>query len=165
LLLFLVLGLVFLFVTRLLGEPYLVLRRRRRLRSQPFPAEWRTILKRRVPCYRRLPADLQIQLRKHILVFLAEKAFVGCRGLVVTDEMRVTIAAQACLLILNRPTGYYPNLRQILVYPGAFVVNRVQTDGVGVLQEQRQVLSGESWSQGTGDPFVGRRRGRGRRRR
>lgn len=147
-LLFLVLGLAFLFVTWLLGEPYLVEQRRRRLRRQPFPAAWRAILRRRVPCYRRLPAGLQIQLRKHILVFLAEKGFVGCNGLVVTDEMRVTIAAQACLLIFNRRTDYYPNLQQILVYPGAFIVNRVQTDGIGVLQEQRQVLSGESWSQG-----------------
>jgi Mlc titration factor MtfA (ptsG expression regulator) len=148
LLLFLVLGLAFLFVTWLLGEPYVVARRRRRLRSQPFPAEWRDILKRRMPYFRRLPTDLQIQLKKHILVFVAEKTFIGCKGLVITDEMRVTIAAQACLLILNRRTGYYPNLRQILVYPGAFIVNRVQTDGIGVLQEQRQVLSGESWSQG-----------------
>jgi hypothetical protein len=148
LLLFLVLGVTFLFVAWLLAEPLLVEQRRKRLRSQPFPAEWRGILKRRVPFFRRLPADLQIQLRKHILVFLAEKAFVGCKGLVVTDEMRVTIAAQACLLILNRRTGYYPNLRQILVYPGAFIVNRVQTDGIGVLQEQRQVLAGESWSRG-----------------
>jgi len=148
LLLFLILGLAFLFVTWLLGEPFVVEQRRRRLRSQPFPAEWRNILKRRMPYFRRLPTDLQIQLKKHILVFVAEKAFVGCNGLVITDEMRVTIAAQACLLILNRRTGYYPNLRQILVYPGAFIVNRVQTDGIGVLQEQRQVLSGESWSQG-----------------
>ena len=81
-------------------------------------------------------------------VFLAEKPFIGCDGLEVTDEMRVTIAAQACLLILNRRTDYFANLRQILVYPGAFLVDRVHTDGAGVLQEQRQVLSGESWSQG-----------------
>ncbi|MEO8303237.1 MAG: M90 family metallopeptidase [Betaproteobacteria bacterium] len=118
------------------------------MRRQPFPQGWREILKRRVPYFRLLPADLQIQLKKHIQVFLAEKVFIGCNGLEITDEMRVTIAAQACLLILNRRTDYYAKLRQILVYPGAFIVNRVQSDGAGVLQEQRQVLSGESWSQG-----------------
>ena len=141
-------GLALLVVGWLLGQPLLVLGRRRMLRHQPFPAAWRAILQRRVPYFRLLPADLQIQLKQHMQVFLAEKAFIGCKGLVVTDEMRVTIAAQACLLILNRRTDYFPNLRQILVYPGAFIVDRVQTDGAGVLQEQRQVLSGESWSQG-----------------
>jgi hypothetical protein len=62
--------------------------------------------------------------------------------------MRVVIAAQACLLLLNRPADYYPQLRQILVYPGAFVVQRDSTDGSGVQHTQRQALAGESWSQG-----------------
>ena len=120
----------------------------REARRQPFPDAWREILERRVPYFRLLPADLQLQLKKHIQVFLAEKPFIGCAGLEVTDEMRVTIAAQACLLMLNRRSDYFPNLRQILVYPGAFIVDRVHTDGAGVLQDRRQVLSGESWSQG-----------------
>ena len=101
-----------------------------------------------MPYFSRLPAALQLQLKGHIQVFVAEKPFVGCAGLVVTDDMRVTIAAQACLLILNRRTRYFPNLSQILVYPGAFIVDKVRTDGSGILQEQRQVLAGESWSQG-----------------
>jgi len=138
-----------LFVLWMLGKPYLVERRRTQLRSRPFPRAWSRILTRRVPYFLRLPADLQIQLKKHIQVFLAEKPFIGCRGLTVTDEIRVTVAAQACLLILNRPrSDYYPSLRQILVYPGAFIVDKVQPDGAGVSQNLRQVLSGESWSQG-----------------
>ena len=123
-------------------------RRRRRLQRQVFPAAWRKILRRRVPLVQRLPADLQLQLKKHMQVFIAEKAFLGCAGLEVTEEMRVVVAAQACLLLLNRPTGYYRQLRQILLYPGAFAVQRVTTDGAGVQQEQRHALSGESWSQG-----------------
>ena len=137
-----------LFIAWLLGEPWLTERKRQRIRAQPFPAAWRDILKRRVPYVRALPADLQLQLKQHIQVFVAEKAFIGCDGLQVTDEMRVTIAAQACLLILNRPRGYYPNLRQILVYPGSFVVQREHTDGAGVNHQGRQVLAGESWSEG-----------------
>ena len=97
---------------------------------------------------RRLPADLQRQLQKHIQVFLAEKSFAGCDGLAVTDEMRVTIAAQACLLLLNRPNHYYPRLHQILVYPGPFVVERPRTNGIGLLQDERRVLTGESWAHG-----------------
>ena len=137
-----------LFIAWLLGEPWLAERKRQRIRAQPFPATWRDILKRRVPYVRALPADLQLLLKQHIQVFVAEKAFIGCDGLQITDEMRLTIAAQACLLILNRPRGYYPNLRQILVYPGSFVVQREHTDGAGVSHQGRQVLSGESWSQG-----------------
>ena len=51
----------------------------------------------------------KLQLKKHIQVFVAEKTFIGCDGLAVTDDMRVTIAAQACLL-LNRRSGYFPEL-------------------------------------------------------
>ena len=130
------------------GAPLWVAWRRQRLRRQPFPAAWRAIVRQRVPQVRRLPADLQLQLKRHMQVFLAEKHFVGCGGLVVTDEMRVTVAAQACLLLLNRPAGYFRGLREILIYPGAFVVDRVRADGSGVLQEQRGALAGESWAQG-----------------
>ena len=122
--------------------------RRQRIRRQPFPAEWRQILRLRVPLFRGLPADLQLQLKKRIQVFLAEKPFIGCAGLTVTDEIRVTIAAQACLLVLNRPGECFANLRQVLVYPGPFVVDKLHADGSGVLEDRRQVLAGESWTLG-----------------
>jgi hypothetical protein len=145
---FILTALASLLVLWLLGEPYLRERKRQRIRRQPFPAAWREILKQRVPYVRTLPADLQLQLKRHIQVFIAEKTFIGCDGLRITDEMRVTIAAQACLLILNRARGYYPKLREILVYPGSFVVEREHTDGIGVAHHARQVLSGESWEHG-----------------
>jgi MtfA peptidase len=137
-----------LLIAWLAGQPFYRLYRRNRIRNRPFPDAWREILRQRVPYFRKLPADLQLQLKRHIQVFIAEKAFVGCNGVIVTDEMRVTIAAQACLLILNRPTDYYPSLRQILIYPGPFIVNKTETDKAGVIHHQRQILSGESWSQG-----------------
>jgi Mlc titration factor MtfA (ptsG expression regulator) len=132
----------------LLGEPYWISRRRAALRAKPFPAAWRSILQRRVPLFRRLPADLQLQLKQHIQVFIAEKAFIGCAGQEITDDVRVTVAAQACLLLLNRPNHYFPGLRQILVYPGSFVVQRGHTDGLGIAHLGREVLAGESWEQG-----------------
>lgn len=122
--------------------------RRQRLRRQAFPAEWRQTLRQFVPQVARLPADLQIQLKKHMLVFLAEKPFIGCNGLVVTPAMRVVVAAQACLLLLNRRADYFPALRQILLYPGPFWVQRARSEGSGVVHERREVLSGESWQQG-----------------
>jgi Mlc titration factor MtfA (ptsG expression regulator) len=131
-----------------ISEPHRTAARHRRLRSLPFPAAWRRTLVHRVPLYRRLPPGLQRELRELVQVFVAEKSFVGCAGLVVSDEMRVVIAAQACLLLLNRRTGCYPGLHRVLVYPGAFFVERLQPGAAGVLQERRDLLSGESWSQG-----------------
>lgn len=122
--------------------------RRKKIQQQPFPAAWRQILKHRMPYFRALPADLQLQLKKLIQVFVAEKQFVGCADLVVTDEMKVTIAAQACLLLLNKPAHYYPKLKQILIYPAAFVVPTAQSDTAGVVSEMAQVRLGESWQTG-----------------
>lgn len=135
-------------IALVLGLPYWRRYQRSKLMAQPFPAQWRDILKHRLPYFRVLPADLQLQLKKHIQVFIAEKHFIGCDGLQITDEMRVTIAAQACLLLLNRTDYYYPKLKQILVYPAAFIVSGNNTDASGVMHEQRRVLSGESWGLG-----------------
>jgi MtfA peptidase len=122
--------------------------RRERLRRQAFPSAWRDILRRRMPAFARLPADLQLQVKKHVQVLVAEKPFIGCAGLVVTDEMRVLIAAQAALLLLNRGAGYFAKLRQVLVYPGAFIVDRAEPGEDGLTHETRRALSGESWQQG-----------------
>jgi hypothetical protein len=140
--------LALLVVLWLVGAPWLLERKRQRLRAQPFPANWRAVLQQRVPYVRRLPADLQLRLKQHMQVFLAEKTFIGCNGLEINDEIRVTIAAHACLLILNRTGYYYPNLRQILVYPDSFVVQRDQLDHIGLAHRTREVLAGESWSEG-----------------
>ncbi len=130
------------------GPPLAASLRRARVQRQPFPPAWRDILRRRMPLYSRLPPDLQLQLKKHVQVLVAEKPFIGCAGLEVTDEMRVLISAQASLLLLNRRAGWFANLRQVLVYPGAFVVERSQGDDGGLTHETRRALAGESWQQG-----------------
>ena len=89
------------------AAPLRLQRRRNQLRRQPFPQAWRRILRQRVPLVQRLPTDLQLRLKQDIQVFLAEKPIIGCAGLAVTDEMRVTLAAQACLPLLGARRGYY----------------------------------------------------------
>ena len=111
-------------------------RQRRQLRAQPVPGEWRSIIARNVPFFDRLPPDDQSELLGHVQVFLAEKNFEGCGGLRLTDEIRVTIATQACLLLLHRRTDYYPRLVTILVYPSGFVV------------DEKRHLEGHIWSDG-----------------
>lgn len=129
------------------GPPWWAAWRRARITAQPFPPSWRAILRRRMPLYQRLPVPLQRQLQRHVQVLLARVPFIGCRGQVITDEVRVLVAAQASLLLLGRPAGQFRGLRQVLVYPGAFVVERPVTDG-GIVQDARRVLVGESWQQG-----------------
>lgn len=105
---------------------FLKQRRRQQLRATPFPDTWRRIVERNVPLFRRLPAEDQAELLGHVQVFLAEKRFEGCGGLELTDEMRVTIAAQACLLLLHRPTDYFPDLTSILLYPSEYTEHSVR---------------------------------------
>jgi MtfA peptidase len=121
--------------------------RRRKLRAQPFPGEWATTLQENVPLYRRLPEELRGELHGHIQVFLGEKRFEGCGGLEITDEIRVTIAAQACMLLLGRRTTHYPTLSSVLVYPGAYVIKGRRNMG-GVSVEGQVVVAGESWTRG-----------------
>jgi Mlc titration factor MtfA (ptsG expression regulator) len=123
-------------------------RRRTRVQAQPFPRAWRQILRRRMPAYARLPAPVQQRLRKLTQVLLAEKPFIGCGGLHVSEEMRVLVAAQAALLLLGGRGDYFRNLRQVLIYPDAFVVDRITPDAAGLAHATRQVLAGESWQQG-----------------
>ncbi|HUL94808.1 MAG TPA: zinc-dependent peptidase [Usitatibacter sp.] len=92
-------------------------RRRARLRALPLPQSWRDLIDQRVPHVGRMPRDLRWQLEMHVRVFVAEKRFVGVDGLEVTDEMRVVIAANACLLALNRGSEVFPKVRRILIYP------------------------------------------------
>ena len=111
-------------------------RRRRKLRAQPVPEAWRSTLNRNLPIFRRLPVEDQAELLGHVQVFLAEKRFEGCGGLELTDEIRLTIAAQACLLLLHRETDYYPELSTILVYPSTYLA-----------REERH-LEGPIWEEG-----------------
>jgi Mlc titration factor MtfA (ptsG expression regulator) len=126
---------------------FLKKRRRERLRAQPLPSGFEPILLANVPVYRRLPDDLRGQLHGHIQVFLAEKHFEGCNGLEITDEVRVTIAGEACLLILNRETNYYPDLVTILVYPTIFYADVEDHEG-HIVSEYKEDRSGESWELG-----------------
>lgn len=122
--------------------------RLKRAIAAPFPEEWVQILERNIGIYRNLPMPLRQQLRLLIKQFLHQKHFSGAGGLEVTDEMRVTIAAQACMLQLNRRSGLYSGLRYIIIYPSTFVVTRSEMDGSGVVSHGRKGMLGESWQNG-----------------
>jgi len=117
--------------------------RRLTLRSTPIRSEWREILHRRFSLLACLAPEDQQELEGHVRVFLAEKQFEGCDGLVITDEIRVVIAAQACLLLLHRGTDYYPDLKSILVYPRTYRSRATEED-----EEQKAAFAGQSWLRG-----------------
>jgi Mlc titration factor MtfA (ptsG expression regulator) len=119
-------------------------RRRAKLRSTPVPSEWRTIVERNLPIFARLPQADQAELLGHVQVFLTEKHFEGCGGLELTDEIRVTIAAQACVLLLHRETDYYPRLTSILVYPSGYFVPEERHVGGGIWEEGEEQLLGHT---------------------
>lgn len=148
---------------------FLKQRRRRRVKAKPFPRSWRSIVNRNVPIFRRLPSADQIELLGHVQVFLDEKRFEGCGGLEVTDEMRVTIAAQACILLLHRNTDYYPQLTSILLYPSGYKAHQVGPVDTHVWSEGDEprlghtgqrlgsvVLAWEDVRRGAADPSDGR---------
>ncbi len=122
--------------------------RRNRIAGRQFPRQWLEIIENNVSLYNHLPAEDKLELQRHILIFIAEKRFEGCGGLEITDEIKVVIAAQACILLLHRKTDYYPGLTSILVYPHAFIAHRQEHLAGGVVAEGPQVLLGESWQHG-----------------
>jgi Mlc titration factor MtfA (ptsG expression regulator) len=123
--------------------------RRKRLKSAPFPPAWEHLLERRVPLYGRLPEEDRVEIKGHIQVFLAEKSFEGCGGFLLTDEVRLSIAAQACLLLLHRDSDYFPGLSSIVVYPREYLAPQADVDESGVVTEWTDLLSGESSRVGT----------------
>jgi Mlc titration factor MtfA (ptsG expression regulator) len=109
-----------------------------------------------------LPKD-NPKLRRLALLFLAEKQFTGTHGLEVSDAMRVAIATQACLPILELGLDWYAGWRGIVVYPGDFRVRRREVDEDGVVHEWDDDLAGEampggpvviSWDAAAHDPYI-----------
>lgn len=96
-------------------------RRRAKARNRPFPPEWEAFMHANVAHYCVLDDAERIELRAMMQVFLEEKNWEGCGGLDLTDEIRLTIAAQACILQLALPHNYYRNVESILVYPSTVV--------------------------------------------
>lgn len=117
-------------------------------RTSPFPENWLSIVRHTLPFYDNLPEKTQKELCAHINKFLFFKEFIGCAGLKITEEMRVTVATCACLLLLNRETFEFKAVRWIYMYPAEFVVRHSVKDAAGVVSSKSGVLAGEAWNNG-----------------
>jgi hypothetical protein len=122
--------------------------RRRRFMQEPANPHWTNIVEQNVALYHILPEGLKTRLFGHMHNFLHEKHFEGCGGLTMSEEIRVTIAAQACILLLNTDRStYFPKCDSILVYPSAYLADHKVDMGSHVIAEKSARL-GESWTHG-----------------
>jgi Mlc titration factor MtfA (ptsG expression regulator) len=129
----------------ILCYPLFVKWQRDRLIAKQFPKSWLSIIESNLSIYKSLTSEQQKELLGYIQVFLKEKQFIGCLGLQITEEIKVTIAAIACLLLFGDRKTYFPNLRSVLVYPHAYIVNELIMNSY-VLEERRVARLGESWT-------------------
>ena len=107
-------------------------RRRERILAEPFPEEWNELLPRHMGCWRDLLDDERDHLRQLVQVFVEEKRWEGLGGLVMSDEIKVTVAAQACVLILYLHHDLYRQVESILVYPSTMVAPQRPASILGV---------------------------------
>lgn len=117
--------------------------------APPLPEQLQHILAQRVPFLRKLmPADRTV-LTGLVQTFLEKKEFWGSQGLTVTDEMKVVVAAHACLLVLHRPDlGLFPRTREVILYPSDFgdVIEAIGPDGRRYEIDLTKI--GETWRGG-----------------
>lgn len=120
-------------------------------KALPWPVAWEKYLKNHMSLYVKLPSQEKEKLQNLVKVFFRQYPFEGCAGLKVTEEMKLLVAAQACLLLINRPVNLrkiYPKLDVILIYPSAYVAQEVKRHGWQVFTKEEQTRLGESWHQG-----------------
>jgi len=123
-------------------------RRARVLRRQPISdAQWQSVIAR-FSFLQALTAAEQQRLRELTALFLDQKSVQGAGGLVLTRDMELVIAAQACLLILNLDLDCYRDWVEIIVYPDEFVVDHEYASEDGVVHRMRAPMSGEAWEHG-----------------
>lgn len=123
-------------------------RMRRMLKRSPIPQRlWQSVT-RRILLLRRLDAVQLAHLREMTTWFLDQKSITGANGFAVTTSMKITIAAQACLLILNLGVEYFDGWVEVILYPGAFRVSHPEMDSTGLIRNEASVLAGEAWLRG-----------------
>ncbi len=122
--------------------------KRRKLIKAPFSFDWVKIIDQNVPYCQRLNSEERRELWKLVAVFIHEKHFEGCMGLAITNEIKLIISAQACLLLLNLKHDFYEKLRTILVYPAGFEFNKESYATNGIVSEEIMPVAGVSYSLG-----------------
>jgi len=109
---------------------------------------WESVSKKLSVIHQGMSSVEKAHLRELSTLFLHGKNIFGVQGLQLTDEMRVIIAAQACLPVLGLGFDLLHGCNDVIIYPGAFRVSRDEIDEVGIVHHNERILSGEAWSRG-----------------
>lgn len=112
-------------------------------------AQQKKLLLNYMPIYQKMTDADREKLERHIVWFLNEKRFIGCDGLKLNDAMKLIVAADACVLVLNKPWPLYRNVKEILLYPSAYYAPQTSRDNAGLVSYHNTVRQGESWPGGT----------------
>ena len=124
-------------------------RRRAKILATPFPENWDLIIRNNVRHARYLTPPQQNKLRRLVRIFIAEKNWEGCGGLTLTDEMKVTIATLACLLVVGMDEDLlFEHVLTILVYATGYVAPESHVSGTGLVVDAGQARLGEAWWRG-----------------
>lgn len=121
-------------------------RQREKLFKKPLSPDWIAILQNNVTLYSILPDALRTELHGHIQLFLDKKDFIG-QGIQISNEIRLTIAGNACLLLLQGKNRSFANFTTIIVYPDTYVAKQTKQDGL-VEHQEYSTRAGESWVRG-----------------
>jgi Mlc titration factor MtfA (ptsG expression regulator) len=124
-------------------------RRRAKILATPFPENWNQTIRDNVRHACLLTSEQQQKLCRLVRIFVAEKNWEGCGGLILTDEMKVTIAAQACLLVVGMNEDWlFEHVLSILVYATGYVAPESHVSGTGLVMDAVQPRLGEAWWRG-----------------
>lgn len=124
-------------------------RRRAKILATPFPDEWNRLIRDGFVHDQHLTAEQRRKLRRLVQIFVSEKNWEGCGGLVMTDEIKVCVAAQACLLVVGMDDDqFFDHVLSILVYPTGYVAGGAHLSGKGLIVEGEQSRLGEAWWRG-----------------
>ena len=127
-------------------------RQRRRAREEklfkmPLDPGYVALLEQHVPIYSKLPQTLRDELHGHINIFLDRKKFIGKAGVEITDQIRLTVAGNACLLLLQGNNRRFSGFTSILIYPSTYEAPDVHHDGL-ITTNRQSTRAGESWMRG-----------------
>ncbi|MEZ6107820.1 MAG: zinc-dependent peptidase [Pirellulaceae bacterium] len=122
--------------------------RRKRIASRDFPAAWLSILETNVDHYPRLGAAAREHVRRYVQLFVTERHWEGCNGLTLTDEIRVTIAAQVAVMMQGYPDVLFDRVPSILVYPTSYKAQGRRMGPGGLVLEGQEHREGEAWYRG-----------------
>lgn len=122
---------------------------KRKYRAHGLSRNDKAVLLKYMSIYRHMTDKDRASLERHIVWFLGEKRILGRDGLKVNRAMELVVAADACLLVLNKPWPLYPNVKEVLLYPSSYYVPQTSKDGAGLVNYHTSIRQGESWPGGT----------------